>query len=336
MRTALAVIALSVTAFSQGTVISGSRTLSGGISIPAIAGTGGVTAKLLAGKDTSNPTAYILPSSGGCGSGIAATTASAAGAFTLYTVPGLVLTGIADNTVTAGHVLVGGTTTPGRVRDSGQTSPTSIDLGTCVVGVAKTSASTGGDVTFTYDGPDTYGTQTAGGGASFATNSGSLFLLGEPQNSTNSSMSACSSVTCFTELTLPVSIPSGGFLLTFVHNMASTEWLAFGLYDSTCTLIANTSGRVQGGATATFANVSISPAALSPGVYYFGLASTSAGAIYTQSGGAWDYLNQGSVKRVFTGSAPTGSTSTLAVPGTCGTRTGLSTFGFRPIVAIIK
>src|SRR5882757_3225050 len=59
----------------------GSASTANGISITATAGSGGVTAKLLAGKDASNPTTHVLPSSGGCGSGIAATTASAAGTF---------------------------------------------------------------------------------------------------------------------------------------------------------------------------------------------------------------------------------------------------------------
>src|SRR3954447_8532826 len=99
-------------------VINGSRQITGGVSIAAPAGSGGVTAKLLAVKDASSSTAYVLPASGGCGSGIAATTVSAGASFQLYVVPGLVLAGVADNTITAGHILIGGTSTPGRVRDS--------------------------------------------------------------------------------------------------------------------------------------------------------------------------------------------------------------------------
>lgn len=155
-KAVLAIIALAVCLWA-GTTIAGDRTITGGITIPAVAGTGGVTAKLLASKDASNPTAYVLPGSGGCGSGIAASTVSAAASFLLYTVPGLALTGVADNTVTAGHILVGGTTTPGRVKDSGQTSRTAVSSLLCIVGTAKVSASTGGDVLLHYDGPGTYG-----------------------------------------------------------------------------------------------------------------------------------------------------------------------------------
>jgi hypothetical protein len=158
-------------------IINGSRQINGGISIAATAGVGGVTAKLLASKDASNPTAYVIPTSGGCGSGIAATTVSAGASFQLYVVPGLVLTGVADNTITAGHILTGGTSTPGRVRDSGQTSRGAVDSLTCIVGVAQESKTVGQDVLFRYDGVGTYGQSKAGtvaftidGGGSTITN----------------------------------------------------------------------------------------------------------------------------------------------------------------------
>ncbi len=144
-------------------VINGSRQINGGISITATAGSGGVTAKMLAAKDASNPTAYVIPASGGCGSGIAATTASAAASFQLYVVPGLTLTAVADNTVTAGHILVGGTSTPGRVRDSGETSRGNIAGTTCIVGVAQESKTVGQDVLIRYDGSGTYGALSQGG-----------------------------------------------------------------------------------------------------------------------------------------------------------------------------
>ena len=143
----------------------GSAGTANGISITATAGTGGVTANLLAAKDTGNPTGYVIPSSGGCGSGIAASTVSAGATFELYVVPGVVLTGVADNAITAGHILVGGTATPGRVRDSGQTTRTAIDSGTCIVGVAQANATVGNTVLLRYDGSGTFGSQvnTVGG-----------------------------------------------------------------------------------------------------------------------------------------------------------------------------
>lgn len=123
----------------------------------ATAGTGGVTAKLLAAKDSTDPTRRVLPGSGGCGGGFAAATATVGNAFELIVGAGLTTTGVADNAVTAGHILIGGTTTPGRVRDSGQTSRAAIDPSVCLVGVALAGASTGADVLLEYDGPGSYG-----------------------------------------------------------------------------------------------------------------------------------------------------------------------------------
>ena len=139
-----------------------------GISRTATAGSGGVTANLLAAKDTSNPTAYVIPAAGGCGSGVAAYSASAAGTFELYTVPGTVLTMVADGSITAGHLLTGGSSTPGRVADTGQTARTSLAVGTCIVGVAlQTQGSAGSTLLVAFDGTGIYG---AGAASSVAWN----------------------------------------------------------------------------------------------------------------------------------------------------------------------
>lgn len=127
------------------------------ISRTATAGTGGVTAKLLAAKDATDPTRRVLPGSGGCGGGFAATTATVGNPFELIVGAGLTTTGVADGPVTAGHILVGGTTTAGRVKDSLQTSRLAIDPSVCLVGVALAGASTGADVLLEYDGPGSYG-----------------------------------------------------------------------------------------------------------------------------------------------------------------------------------
>ncbi len=139
-------------------VSMGADTGARGISILATANSTGVTANLLASKDSSAPTNYQTSGSGGCGSGIAASTATSA-TFELYVAPGFVYTGVADNAITAGHVLVGGTTTPGRVKDSGLTAISAVDAGTCVVGIAVSSQATpGSTVLFRYFGPGQYGT----------------------------------------------------------------------------------------------------------------------------------------------------------------------------------
>jgi hypothetical protein len=125
----------------------------------ATAGSGGVTANYLASKDTSNPTKYVLPGAGGCGTGVASATAASGTAFELLSIPGSVLTMVADNSITAGDILIGGSVTPGRVADSGYASRGSIPSTTCIVGVAQASATAGSTVPVLYDGVGNYGTQ---------------------------------------------------------------------------------------------------------------------------------------------------------------------------------
>lgn len=122
-------------------------------------GTGGVTANLLVGKDTSAPTLAVTPASGGCGFGVALATASASATVSVQWAG--VATLVADNTVTAGNMIVGGTTTPGRGRDSGVAGRSTIPSTTCVVGFAQTSATVGGTFTVLLTGPGDYGNQSA-------------------------------------------------------------------------------------------------------------------------------------------------------------------------------
>ena len=129
------------------------------------AGTGGVTANLLVGKDTSAPTKYIaLVTSGSCGAGIAAASAGAGSTFTLQAVPGAVYTGVAQAAITAGHKVLGGTSIPGDVVDSGYTSASDIDQATCIIGTAQTSATNPGDpVSILFAGIGTYGIKISSG-----------------------------------------------------------------------------------------------------------------------------------------------------------------------------
>lgn len=138
-----------------------------GISRTVTAGSTGVTVNLLADKDASNPTKYNTAALGSCGVGMAAYTGAAAATFELYSVPGTVLTAVADGTITAGHLLTGGASTAGRVADTGQTATTSVPLATCIVGVALASATVGNTVLVAYSGTGTYG---AGAASSVAWN----------------------------------------------------------------------------------------------------------------------------------------------------------------------
>lgn len=121
------------------------------------AGTGGVTQNLLAAKDTSNPTVWVLPAAGGCGAGIAASNATAGNTFYLQNVSGSILTGVADGTITAGHILTGGSSTPGRVADTGQTSAAAVSNSICIAGIALAGATVGNTVSILYEGPGLYG-----------------------------------------------------------------------------------------------------------------------------------------------------------------------------------
>jgi hypothetical protein len=70
---------------------------------------------------------------------------------------GGVTTCIADNTVTTNDVLIVGTTTGGRCRDSGQTNSTLISSGTQVIGRALSGGSAGANITVQLSGPSHYG-----------------------------------------------------------------------------------------------------------------------------------------------------------------------------------
>jgi hypothetical protein len=124
----------------------------------ATAGSGGVTQNLLAAVDASAPSKFVLPASGNCGVGFALTSAIANGTFLLGSSVQEDYTGIADNNITAGHILVGGTSTPGRVRDSAATQITGVPVGTCIVGKALATATTGNPVALIYMGLGTFGT----------------------------------------------------------------------------------------------------------------------------------------------------------------------------------
>lgn len=132
------------------------------------AGTGGVTTKYLAAKDSSDPVRYVLPAAGGCGSGVAQTTAASGNTFYLLNKVGIDMTHVAEGSIAAGHVLTGGRTTPGRVADTGVTTLLDVPNTTCVVGIAQTSATDGQDIAVRYLGPGVFGAQiTRGFGATF-------------------------------------------------------------------------------------------------------------------------------------------------------------------------
>ena len=152
-----------------------------GISKTVTAGTSGVTVNLLASSDASNPTAYNTSGIGGCGSGVAAYSATSGNTFELYTVPGTTLTMVADGTITAGHLVTGGANTGGRVADTGQTARTSVPIGTCLVGRALQSQTVGNTLLVAYDGASAAGELAASATASVTVN-GATCTLGSSCN----------------------------------------------------------------------------------------------------------------------------------------------------------
>ena len=111
------------------------------------AGAGGVTASTLVTEDTSAPTRFITASLGKCGAGIAGSTVAAGATFTLQDLnsgaPVNVLVDAAG--ATAGHFLIGSTTTAGTVKDGG-TDSTAISVTSSICGVALANASGSGTV----------------------------------------------------------------------------------------------------------------------------------------------------------------------------------------------
>lgn len=122
-------------------------------------GVSGVTANLLAARDSNLNSRAILPTAGGCGFGIAqATVAAGASVIVQY---GGIATLVADNAVAAGDLIGGGTVTPGRGADLFQQSAASVPAGVCVVGRAQTSAAAGSTFTVLLSNQGTVGTSAS-------------------------------------------------------------------------------------------------------------------------------------------------------------------------------
>jgi hypothetical protein len=78
------------------------------------------------------------------------------------------VTCIADNTVTIGHILIVGTSTAGRCKDSGQTDSTAIASNLQIIGKAQSSGSAADDIIMEFYGPGHFGTaQVHSFGATF-------------------------------------------------------------------------------------------------------------------------------------------------------------------------
>lgn len=126
--------------------------------LTTIAGAAGTTANLTVAKDAGNPTGYVTTTSTSNNCfvhGFAASTVSSGGSVVIAVGLGLV-TAVADNTITAGHIVGCGTITAGRVADLGTTSRVSLFDSIRVLGVAQVSATVGQSFSLLYS-PDSSG-----------------------------------------------------------------------------------------------------------------------------------------------------------------------------------
>jgi len=111
-------------------------------------------------------------------------------------------------------------------------------------------------------------------------------------------------------------MPSGNF---------GGNYIAWGIYNSSCTLITGTSGRGDLSTGAHIAAVSAA-ATVGPGVFYIGFAFDSTAPIISISNRfIHGILQAANPPRLFTGAnAPTGTGVTLTMPSACGAKTGNS------------
>jgi hypothetical protein len=204
-------------------VAGGSIGSGGGIQNPVVvAGTGGVTVNLLAAQDATDPARWILPVSGNCGLGFAKTTATVGNKFVLEAIPGQIYTAVADGTITAQHVLIGGTATPGRVKDSGATQATGVAVGTCFMAKALAGATVGQTLPVLYLGLKfgVSGTATYSGSPGVGKPTISTGVAGQFQDSSCSDSSGSGTVqSCNTN---PTFTPVSGSSILYTTTTSNT------------------------------------------------------------------------------------------------------------------
>ena len=164
--------------------------------------------------------------------------------------------------------------------------------------------------------------QGGGGGSSFTmatANSGWFDLTGSGGGNFNPS---AANTSYFLEIHLPFALKISNMGYNMPAGNFASNYIAWGIYNSSCTLIAGTSGR---GALSTGAHVAAvaNAATIGPGVFYLGFAFDSASPVLSTSNRFQHGILQAvNPPRIFRGSsAPTGSGSSLAMPASCGTKT---------------
>lgn len=131
----------------------------------------GVTAALIVKINSTGNVVNAVTSDTGI-LGIAATTATSGNPVEVATRG--IANCVADNTTVVGDVLIVGTSTAGRCRDSGSTDATAIPSSTQIIGKALTVVSAGSNVFVQLYGPGHYGTQTVAHAHTSGTTGGTL------------------------------------------------------------------------------------------------------------------------------------------------------------------
>lgn len=126
------------------------------ISTTKTAAAAGVTANLLVKIDSTGNVVNAATNDVGI-LGVAATTATSGNPVEVATRG--IINCVADNTTVVGNVLISGTSTGGRCRDSGQSDSTTVSIATQVIGKALTVATVGNPVSVQLYGPGHYGAQ---------------------------------------------------------------------------------------------------------------------------------------------------------------------------------
>ena len=162
-----------------------------------------------------------------------------------------------------------------------------------------------------------------GGGASFSlatANSGWLDLTGAGGGNFNPSAALTA---YYLEVVLPYPVKIARIAYNVPSGNFGSNYVAWGIYDSSCALVAGTSGRGDLSTGAHIVTVS-GAATIGPGVFYLGYGFDSTTPIVSTSNRLMTGLLQSmNPPRLFRGSnAPTGSGATLTMPSTCGTKTG--------------
>jgi len=127
---------------------------SGYLSVTKTAGSGGVSAKLLCKLDGAG--SVVLPSASEDGAlGVCVMTQVASQSVEVATRG--VVSCVADNSTTPGNLVVAGSTTAGRCRDSGQSQTSAIPVSTQILGKVLTAATAGSAASIELYGPGHYG-----------------------------------------------------------------------------------------------------------------------------------------------------------------------------------